>query len=460
MKKTYVPALVFIVALIALACNFPSSAAPTQDLNVVNTEVAQTLVAQSGQPAAQATDTLTPAPANTEAPTPLSTATNVPIPATATSVCDLSQFVSETIPDGSNFAPGATFTKTWRVKNVGACTWTSSYAIVFDSGDHLGAPDAVPFPGNVAPGQEVDLAINMQAPTTPSSYESYWKFRNASGVIFVTTPYSAKINVVAPTPTSSPVAHITLIHPIVTIIIPLLLPKTQFSYTQVSVAPGTLGSTTASCPSGTIVVGGGFALGSDMVISGSHPQGNGWQTEARNNNPANQLLNAYAICLYNTSGSITSKTASASAPAGNIGHAVATCPSSSVATGGGFELNPSYVQVYNSSQDGNGWQVYVRNSSGTSSSFTAYATCLSGISGAATTQAVAQTSIAGNSTGSASAACSSGALVSGGGFALSNNLIVYNTSMSSDFAKWNSFAQSTISSSQLINSFAICLSLP
>ena len=75
---------------------------------------------------------------------------------------------------------------------------------MYDHGDHLGAPDTIPFPGNVAPGQEVDLSINMQAPLTPGAYESYWKFRNASGVIFVVNPYSAKITVVAPTATTAP----------------------------------------------------------------------------------------------------------------------------------------------------------------------------------------------------------------------------------------------------------------
>ncbi|HTX78960.1 MAG TPA: NBR1-Ig-like domain-containing protein [Longilinea sp.] len=459
MKKTYLPALVFIIALIALACNFPSSAAPTQDLNVVDTAVAQTLVAQTGQPSAQDTETVTPVPANTEAPTPLSTATNVPIPPTATSICDLSQFVSETVPDGSTFAPGSTFTKTWRVKNVGACTWTSSYAIVFDSGDHLGAPDAIPFPGNVAPGQEVDLSINMQAPSAPGNYESYWKFRNASGIIFVTTPYSAKINVVAPTSTTAPVTGITLIHPIITLL-PLLLPNTQQVYNQVSVNAGAVGSASVDCPSGTLAVGGGFALGSDMIISGSYPSGNGWKTEALNNSSSSQLLNAYVICLSNTSGSVSSKNASALISAGNTGNAAITCPSGSIATGGGFRLNASYLQVYNSSKGGNGWQAYARNSSGINSNLTAYVTCLSGISGASTAQILSQTSISGNSTGSATAACASGSLLTGGGFALGNNLFVYNTSMTSDPTKWISYARNTAAGSQLINSYAICLSLP
>lgn len=32
------------------------------------------------------------------------------------------------------------FTKTWRVKNVGTCTWTADYKAAYSRGDALGAP--------------------------------------------------------------------------------------------------------------------------------------------------------------------------------------------------------------------------------------------------------------------------------------------------------------------------------
>ncbi len=35
----------------------------------------------------------------------------------------------------------------------------------------------------VAPGQELDVSINMVAPTTPGTYRGYWRIRNASGVL-------------------------------------------------------------------------------------------------------------------------------------------------------------------------------------------------------------------------------------------------------------------------------------
>ncbi len=106
-------------------------------------------------------------------------------PAAAASTCDWAQFIADvTVPDGTSYAAGAAFQKTWRLKNIGSCTWTTSYALVFDSGQAFGAPAAVNFPINVAPGQTVDLSVNMTAPNAAGHYLSYWKLRNASGVIF------------------------------------------------------------------------------------------------------------------------------------------------------------------------------------------------------------------------------------------------------------------------------------
>lgn len=99
--------------------------------------------------------------------------------------CDWAQFIADvTVPDGTSYGPGTAFRKTWRLKNIGSCTWTTSYALVFDSGEKMGAPSAVNFPSSVAPGQTVDLSVDMTAPSSAGHYFSYWKLRNASGAIF------------------------------------------------------------------------------------------------------------------------------------------------------------------------------------------------------------------------------------------------------------------------------------
>jgi hypothetical protein len=103
-----------------------------------------------------------------------------------TSICDRGSFVGDvTIPDGTTLAAGQAFTKTFRIRNVGTCTWTTSYAMVFVAGDLLGAPStAIGLSSSVAPGQTMDFSINMVAPTISGHYRSYWRFRNASGQQF------------------------------------------------------------------------------------------------------------------------------------------------------------------------------------------------------------------------------------------------------------------------------------
>ncbi len=105
--------------------------------------------------------------------------------ASAATICDAAQFVSDiTVPDGTAFTTGATFTKIWRLKNVGTCTWTTSYSLVFSSGEQMGTTASVPMPKTVAPGQTVDLSVNLTAPATPGTYRGYWQLKNASGVLF------------------------------------------------------------------------------------------------------------------------------------------------------------------------------------------------------------------------------------------------------------------------------------
>ncbi|MDI6770896.1 MAG: NBR1-Ig-like domain-containing protein, partial [Anaerolineales bacterium] len=116
-----------------------------------------------------------------------------PQPAAAVTRCDWAQFVADvTVPDGATYAPGTAFTKTWRLKNIGTCTWTTSYALVFVSGSQMGAPSMVNLPSSVAPGGTVDVSVNMTAPAVNGHYRGYWQLRNASGVLFGIGTYANK----------------------------------------------------------------------------------------------------------------------------------------------------------------------------------------------------------------------------------------------------------------------------
>ncbi|HEU0294195.1 MAG TPA: NBR1-Ig-like domain-containing protein [Anaerolineales bacterium] len=110
---------------------------------------------------------------------------NIPTPTFQPTLCDKAQFIADiNIPDGTVFSPGASFTKTWRLKNVGSCVWTTSYRIVFFSGEQMNAPSSSHLPVNVPPGQTVDISVSMTAPLVAGSYRSYWMFQNASGALF------------------------------------------------------------------------------------------------------------------------------------------------------------------------------------------------------------------------------------------------------------------------------------
>jgi hypothetical protein len=108
-----------------------------------------------------------------------------------------------TIPDDSVFAPGSSFTKVWRLKNNGTCTWKTSYRIVLVSGDLLGGQNLMPLPREVAPGQTIDLAMNFKAPLISGSYRGNWQIQNDKGEIFGTTltanrPFWVAIRVQSP----------------------------------------------------------------------------------------------------------------------------------------------------------------------------------------------------------------------------------------------------------------------
>ncbi len=109
-----------------------------------------------------------------------------PAPQTASAaVCDAVLFVADvTVPDGSAYSPNASFTKTWRLKNIGTCTWTSSYKLVFVSGSQMGGPGEANLTSTVAPNTTVDLSVNLTAPVPAGTYRGYWQLKNAAGTLF------------------------------------------------------------------------------------------------------------------------------------------------------------------------------------------------------------------------------------------------------------------------------------
>jgi hypothetical protein len=194
--------LVLIVNSLRKPAAPTATTTPTQDANAVLTGVARTADAKMTEMAAitpsplPATETLTPFPATaTSAPTAMV------VPASPTSAgglpsVDMATFVADvTVPDGSNFSPGQTFVKTWRLKNTGATTWSTSFKLGFLQGDQMGGPASVPVPRAVAPNESVDISVSLIAPSTAGHYRGFWKMINAGGQSFPESVY-VDINVV------------------------------------------------------------------------------------------------------------------------------------------------------------------------------------------------------------------------------------------------------------------------
>jgi len=180
MVKKIGAAEVLIIALMLSACNFPLiSSSNEQDPNALSTAVAETVQALNAQPEPQETQpdtplaglpTLTPLPTYAQ-PAVQSPPTQTPLP------CNKAQFVSETIPDDTEFGSGEAFTKSWTFKNTGTCTWNTDYKMVFATGDAMSGPASVYLVGTVAPNTQVTISVDMTAPSDPGTYTGYWKLQ-------------------------------------------------------------------------------------------------------------------------------------------------------------------------------------------------------------------------------------------------------------------------------------------
>ena len=177
------------IILAILACNIPSSNPNQQDPGAIMTAAALTVQAQLpvSIPSVPVTapSAIPPTVAFTSIPLPTVPIPTLPPPATPTSNCDNAQFITDvSYPDNTVVPSGATFTKTWRLKNIGSCSWTPSYALVFSGSESMGGPAAQALTGNVNPGQTVDISVNLTGPSSNGTHTGNWGLRNAAGVIF------------------------------------------------------------------------------------------------------------------------------------------------------------------------------------------------------------------------------------------------------------------------------------
>jgi len=115
----------------------------------------------------------------TSTPNPSTTLT--PGSSTSTTSCRDSAILVEdvTYPDNTQVDPGETFNKTWKLQNVGTCTWTG-YTVAFVNGDRMSSPDSVLVP-ETERSKPVDVSVDLIAPLTDGTYRGNFELHNAAG---------------------------------------------------------------------------------------------------------------------------------------------------------------------------------------------------------------------------------------------------------------------------------------
>lgn len=162
--------------LVGVAGCTPSAQTPVSQLVTIESLLSNT---PTLSPAAEPTQR----PPNTPTPTSMPTPSATPQP-TETAVvslnldCLMSAYVADvTVPDNSQFAKGAVFTKTWRIENSGTCDWPADTELAFVSGNNIGATESVAV-GAVKTGQMQDVSVSMKAPNEDTALTSLWQLKS------------------------------------------------------------------------------------------------------------------------------------------------------------------------------------------------------------------------------------------------------------------------------------------
>lgn len=213
--------LTWLIFLGLLGCKAQAETPATMDATQAHQTV-QALVTQgmvegsqtpalsgSAMPSPLPTDARTQPVYNTATPRPSAT----PLSPSPTAVCDRAAAgnpIDITIPDDTVFLPEQSFTKIWRLVNVGTCPWTRRYAVRFFYGSLMGASEVIYLAQDVEAGQVIDIAVDMVAPAAPGVHQGNWKLQNAEGKLFGIgpngdAPFWVRIVVELPaTPTATP----------------------------------------------------------------------------------------------------------------------------------------------------------------------------------------------------------------------------------------------------------------
>ncbi len=185
----------FLTALIMLAwvaaCTLPleQSGLPKPFRSDISTSteaesIDATLDVQGGQPLSDGSQQVANALGEaTQAPTPNNPKKNAPLQAACNRAAP-GRPLDLTISDGAILRSGQAFSKTWRLVNAGSCSWTPGYAVTWFSGEEMGAAGTQFLHESVAPGDSIDVTVDMVAPLQPGVYQGNWMLSDEDANLF------------------------------------------------------------------------------------------------------------------------------------------------------------------------------------------------------------------------------------------------------------------------------------
>ncbi len=224
-RKFFWLAVFSMLAMILSSCNLGATPVPTQDLGAVQTQAFNTVltqVAAQSSPTPLPTNTLEPSPTVAASPTFLVLGGATPIPfntqqpvlgitplaslvptvaifstVTTKNGCNDGLWVSESAPyDNDVLQPGKTFEKSWKIKNIGICTWDEGYTFAFlpdySTEGFLGSDIVIKkIEDYIEPGESVTFIRQLVANNKPGTYRGTWKLRDDQG-----NPFGPMVSVI------------------------------------------------------------------------------------------------------------------------------------------------------------------------------------------------------------------------------------------------------------------------
>jgi hypothetical protein len=147
-----------------------------------------------------------------------------------------------------------------------------------------------------------------------------------------------------------------------------------------SVSPSSQGSVTATCPSGTVPLGGGASftrpfLGADL--NSTFPTPAGWRTDLNNASASNGTFVAKVVCSQRPLRYRLVEGAPVANAAGTQAIADVTCPGRKVPLGGGARSSSASVStnLNSSAPQAGGWTVFENNADAAAHTVTASVIC-------------------------------------------------------------------------------------